>query len=80
MGRNRRGQKKKKNKSGRTSRKYKVEDGPIPLEQMECYVFNDGLDPMLDDGTCEHCKYFLTTRCPHVDEFLEEFEDMEPDL
>ncbi|MCX8173032.1 MAG: hypothetical protein N3F63_00265 [Thermoplasmata archaeon] len=72
--------KKGNDKPGKTSRKYKLEDSLMSSGQLECYLFNDSLDPMLDDGTCEHCRYFLTTRCPHVDEFLEEVEDMEPEL
>ncbi|MEM3396129.1 MAG: hypothetical protein QW620_00910 [Thermoplasmata archaeon] len=64
----------------KTTHKYEFGEQAVQSRQLECYVFNDSLDAILDDGTCEHCRYFLTTRCPHVDEFLEEVEDMEPDL
>ncbi|MGB9635664.1 MAG: hypothetical protein ACPL1Y_00215 [Thermoplasmata archaeon] len=53
---------------------------PDLKEVLVCYVFNDAMDPLLDDGACEHCKYFLTMKCPHIDEFIEEVEDMEPEL
>lgn len=66
--------------SNKNPRKYKIEDTMLSSGQLECYVFNDSLDSILDDGDCEHCRYFLTTKCPHVDEFLEEVEDMEPEL
>ncbi|MEM3444562.1 MAG: hypothetical protein QXJ27_07305 [Thermoplasmata archaeon] len=79
----RKGKKERKNgaeKGKKTRTSFPIEDAFSRPEPLECYVFNDALDPLLDDGACEHCRFFLTTRCPHVDEFIEEVEDMELDL
>jgi len=48
-------------------------------EVMECYEFNERLDPSLDDGECIHCRKYLTLSCPHIDEFLDDLEDFEVD-
>lgn len=44
-----------------------------------CYVFNPILKRNLDDTACEHCRFYLTPRCPHLDEFMEDLEDLTPD-
>ncbi len=44
-----------------------------------CYAFNPSLRPSLDDTRCSHCRYYLTARCPHIDEFLDDVEDLSPD-
>jgi len=47
------------------------------MPQEECYIFNDKLPKKQDDGKCIHCKYFLTLQCEHIDEFLEEVDELE---
>ncbi len=44
-----------------------------------CYEFNRQLEPSSNDRYCEHCRHYLTSRCPHIDEFLEDVEDLTPD-
>jgi hypothetical protein len=43
----------------------------------DCYVFNTNLVEELDDGLCEHCMKYLTTDCEHIDEFVEEIDELE---
>jgi len=38
----------------------------------ECYVFNKNLDFSCDDARCCHCRHYLTLRCPHIEEFVDE--------
>ena len=44
-----------------------------------CYVFNPRLRRDLNDTACEHCRFYLTYQCPHLDEFLEDVDDLSPD-
>ena len=44
-----------------------------------CYVFNKALRAGLDDTRCGHCAHYLTSRCPHIDEFLDDVEDLSPE-
>jgi hypothetical protein len=44
-----------------------------------CYEFNGMLARGMDDTHCRHCRHYLTARCPHIDEFLDDVEDMEPE-
>lgn len=44
-----------------------------------CYAFNPALRPSLNDTRCSHCRYYLTARCPHIDEFLDDVEDLAPE-
>ena len=46
-------------------------------QTLECYEFYKKLQSRFDDGLCEHCRKYLTVKCPHIDEFLkeEEFEE-----
>lgn len=44
-----------------------------------CYAFNHSLKSNLDDTRCSHCVHYLTARCPHIDEFLDDVEDLSPD-
>ena len=44
-----------------------------------CYEFNRGLSAGLNDKFCTHCRHYLTARCPHIDEFLEDVEDLSPE-
>ncbi len=45
----------------------------------ECYEFNRQLAPTSNDRYCEHCRHYLTSRCPHIDEFLDDVEDLSPE-
>jgi len=51
-----------------------AEDGYVGRE---CYVFNLKLKKEFDDLRCEHCMYYLTTKCKYIEEFLDEMEDLE---
>jgi hypothetical protein len=44
-----------------------------------CYQFNRTLANAYDDRHCVHCRYYLTARCPHIDEFLDDVEDLAPE-
>jgi hypothetical protein len=44
-----------------------------------CYEFNPALLPAWNDRRCEHCRHYLTSRCPHIDEFLDDVEDLSPE-
>ena len=44
-----------------------------------CYEFNRQLRPAWDDKHCSHCRHYLTARCPHIDEFLDDVEDLTPE-
>ncbi len=45
----------------------------------ECYVFNPALATASNDTHCTHCRFYLTSRCPHIDEFLDDVEDLSPE-
>ncbi|MHB1434897.1 MAG: hypothetical protein ACYCPN_01050 [Thermoplasmata archaeon] len=44
-----------------------------------CYAFNHRIPSKLDDRRCDHCRHYLTARCPHIEEFLDEVEDPAPE-
>ena len=44
-----------------------------------CYVFNSALKTALDDKGCGHCRFYLTANCPHIDEFIDDVEELSPD-
>lgn len=44
-----------------------------------CYVFNPSLRTNLNDTRCGHCRFYLTAQCPHIDEFLDDVEDLSPE-
>ncbi|MGP8078725.1 MAG: hypothetical protein ACLQC7_08155 [Thermoplasmata archaeon] len=44
-----------------------------------CYEFNRLLAQAWNDKYCEHCRHYLTARCPHIDEFLDDVEDLSPE-
>ncbi|MCI4330958.1 MAG: hypothetical protein L3K19_03830 [Thermoplasmata archaeon] len=44
-----------------------------------CYVFNPSLRMSLNDTRCAHCRFYLTAQCPHIDEFLDDVEDLSPE-
>ncbi len=63
---------------------------PSPTEEEEvddeerftnrpCYEFNLQLRPGWNDKHCSHCRHYLTARCPHIDEFLDDVEDLTPE-
>jgi hypothetical protein len=62
---------------------------PAPLPESEedeerfvnrpCYEFNVLLRPSWNDRHCEHCRHYLTARCPHIEEFLDDVEDLTPE-
>ena len=45
----------------------------------ECYEFNPQLRTLWNDRHCEHCRHYLTPRCQHLDEFLDDVEDLSPE-
>ncbi len=44
-----------------------------------CYEFNRSLRAGSNDRYCEHCQHYLTARCPHIDEFLDDVDDLSPE-
>ena len=44
-----------------------------------CYEFNSLLRPAWNDRHCEHCRHYLTARCPHIEDFLDDVEDLTPE-
>jgi hypothetical protein len=44
-----------------------------------CYEFNRQLGPSANDRHCEHCRFYLTAHCPHIDEFLDDVDDLSPE-
>ena len=56
-----------------------AEDGEDKFRNRPCYVFNPSLKTGLDDKACGHCRYYLTASCPHIDEFIDDVEDLSPD-
>ena len=44
-----------------------------------CYEFNDDLTTAWNDRHCSHSRHYLTARCPHIDEFLDDVEDLTPE-
>jgi hypothetical protein len=44
-----------------------------------CYEFNKSLKPALDDTRCGHCRMYLTAQCPHIDDFMDDVEDLAPE-
>ncbi len=45
----------------------------------ECYEFNRQLEPARNDRYCAHCRHYLTAHCPHIDEFMDDVEDLSPE-
>jgi hypothetical protein len=45
----------------------------------ECYEFDNRLGSSFNDKHCRHCRHYLTARCPHIDEFLEDVDDLSPE-
>ncbi len=55
------------------------EESPRRFFGRECYVFNPQLRPAMNDTHCSHCRFYLTARCPHIEEFLDDVEDLSPE-
>lgn len=55
------------------------EDAEPSFVDRPCYVFNGSLAAAYDDRHCMHCRFYLTARCPHIDEFLDDVEDLAPE-
>jgi hypothetical protein len=57
------------------------EGGPEDTEEKfvnrPCYEFNRALAREMDDRHCRHCRHYLTARCPHIAEFLDDVEDFD---
>lgn len=45
----------------------------------DCYVFNPKFPDSMNDDCCVHCKMFLTIQCPHLDDFMDEVDGLDPD-
>jgi len=58
---------------------YLDDDEPDRFVNRPCYEFNDELTTLWNDRHCEHCRHYLTARCPHIDEFLDDVEDLSPE-
>jgi hypothetical protein len=56
-----------------------VEDEANRFVNRSCYEFNRQLLPTWNDKHCSHCRHYLTARCPHIDEFLDDVEDLTPE-
>jgi hypothetical protein len=56
-----------------------TEEDPARFFDRECYEFNRQLEPAWNDRYCQHCRHYLTARCPHIDEFLDDVEDLSPE-
>jgi hypothetical protein len=52
---------------------------PDRFANRPCFEFNTLLPSHLDDAHCTHCRFYLTARCPHIDEFLDDVDDLEPE-
>ncbi|HTZ61635.1 MAG TPA: hypothetical protein VMC82_03210 [Thermoplasmata archaeon] len=64
------------------SRSFPVEpdeDDADRFVNRPCYEFNHQLLPSWNDKHCAHCRHYLTARCPHIDEFLDDVEDLTPE-
>ncbi len=44
-----------------------------------CYEFNPLLRMAWNDRHCEHCRHYLTARCSHIEDFLDDVEDLTPE-
>jgi len=55
------------------------EEEVAPFIDRPCYVFNPRLRLTMNDRRCEHCAHYLTPRCPSVEEFLDNVEELSPE-
>ncbi len=54
-------------------------EGPDPFVNRPCYEFNNRLGTAANDRRCVHCRHYLTPRCPEIDEFLDDVDDLGPE-
>ena len=56
-------------------------EGPSadPFVNRPCYEFNARLRTTANDRRCVHCRHYLTPRCPEIDEFLDDVDDLGPE-
>jgi hypothetical protein len=54
-------------------------EDPERFVNRPCYEFNPQLRAAWNDKHCAHCRHYLTARCPHIDEFLDDVEDLSPE-
>ncbi len=52
---------------------------PDEFRNRACYEFNRRLPSRSDDRHCHHCRHYLTSRCPSLEEFLDEVDDLSPE-
>jgi hypothetical protein len=50
-----------------------------PFCNRACYVFNKRLERSKDDKCCVHCNLFLTLACPHLSDFMDDIDGLDPD-
>jgi hypothetical protein len=55
------------------------DDDETKFVNRPCYEFNSTLRQAWNDRHCRHCLHYLTSRCPHIDEFLDDVEDLSPE-
>ena len=55
------------------------EDDDEKFMNRPCYEFNARLGTSFNDRHCRHCQHYLTSRCPHIEDFLEDVEDLSPE-
>ena len=55
------------------------EEDPNRFVDRPCYEFNSLLRLAWNDRHCEHCRHYLTARCPHIEDFLDDVEDLTPE-
>jgi hypothetical protein len=55
------------------------EDEEARFTNRPCFEFNSQLLPSWNDKHCSHCRHYLTARCPHIDEFLDDVDDLSPE-
>ena len=65
--------------AGAVQESDRTEEDEDPFVGRDCYVFNPSLKPALDDTRCAHCRFYLTAQCPHIDEFMDDVEDLAPE-
>ncbi|MGI0055021.1 MAG: hypothetical protein ACREB9_05930 [Thermoplasmata archaeon] len=55
------------------------EPGEDPFVNRPCYEFNGRLTTSSNDRRCVHCRHYLTPRCPEIDEFLDDVDELGPE-
>jgi hypothetical protein len=55
------------------------DEAEVPFVDRPCYEFNSRLRLTMNDRRCEHCAHYLTARCPHIEEFLDNVEELSPE-